>query len=99
MSMKRKKRRSGGGTVSIAVIVLAFLAVMAVQIYNIKVKDDTYAAREQELMQEYQDETQRASEIDELEHYMKSSEYIEDVAKSKLGLTYENEIIFKESGD
>lgn len=99
MSMKRKRRRSGGGTVSIAVIVLAFLAVMAVQIYNIKVKDDTYAAREQELMQEYQEETQRASEIDGLESYMKSSEYIEDVAKSKLGLTYENEIIFKESGD
>ncbi len=27
---------------------------------------------------------------------MKSSQYIEDVAKSKLGLTYKNEIIFKE---
>ena len=27
---------------------------------------------------------------------MKTSQYIEDVAKSKLGLTYKNEIIFKE---
>jgi cell division protein DivIC len=31
-----------------------------------------------------------------METYMNSSEYIEDVAKSKLGLAYENEIIFKE---
>ena len=49
------------------------------------------------LMQQYEDETERAAELDELEEYMGSSEYIEDVAKSKLGLTYENEIIFKES--
>ena len=48
-------------------------------------------------MQQYEDETERAAELDELEEYMGSSEYIEDVAKSKLGLTYENEIIFKES--
>lgn len=99
MSVRKKRRRRSGGTVSIAVIVLAFLVVMAVQIYNIRVKDNEYAAREKELMQEYQDETQRASEIDDLESYMKSSEYIEDVAKSKLGLTYKNEIIFKESSD
>ena len=94
-----RKRRRRSGAVSIAVIVLAFLVVMAVQIYRIKEKDDAYVAREQELKQEYQDETQRASEIGDLETYMKSSEYIEDVAKSKLGLTYKNEIIFKESRD
>ena len=95
MSGTRKRRRKSGA-VSIAVIVLAFLVVMAVQICRVKAKDDEYAAREQELKQEYEEETQRASEIDDLETYMQSSEYIEDVAKSKLGLTYKNEIIFKE---
>ena len=91
-----RKRRRRSGAVSIAVIVLAFLVVMAVQICRIKAKDAEYAAREQELKQEYEEETQRASEIDDLETYMQSCEYIEDVAKSKLGLTYKNEIIFKE---
>ena len=47
---------------------------------------------ESRTQQEYEEETQRSSEIDDLETYMKSSEYIEDVAKSKLGLTYKNEI-------
>ena len=95
--MSAKKRRSRNGkALGVCVIVLAFIAVMAVQIYRIKQKGDNYAAKDQELMQQYEDETERAAELDELEEYMGSSEYIEDVAKSKLGLTYENEIIFKE---
>lgn len=94
---KRVKRKSG--TISVAVIVLAFLAVMAIQIFRIRSKDAAYAAREQELQQEYEEETQRSTEIDELETYMNSSEYVENVAKSKLGLTYKNEIIFKEKKD
>lgn len=92
----RKRIRRKSGAVSIVVIVLAFLVVMTVQICRIRAKDAEYAAREQELKQEYEEETQRSSEIDDLEIYMNSSEYIEDVAKSKLGLTYKNEIIFKE---
>ena len=69
---------------------------MAVQICKLKQKDSDYQAKEAELQQEKQDETQRSSELDDLEEYMKSSQYIEDVAKSKLGLSYKNEIIFKE---
>ena len=36
------------------------------------------------------------NQLDNYEEYTKSQEYIEDQAKSKLGLTHENEIIFKE---
>ncbi len=96
---RRRKRRRNTGTVAITIIVLAFLVVMSIQIYRLKLKDAEYAAREQELKQEFEEETQRATEIDNLEEYMKSSEYIEDVAKSKLGLTYKNEIIFKEKDE
>ena len=95
MSAKKRRRRNAG-TVSITIIVLAFLAVMAVHICRLKQKDSDYQLKEAELQQEKQDETQRSSELDDLEEYMKSSQYIEDVAKSKLGLTYKNEIIFKE---
>lgn len=97
MSGRRTRRRSGA--ISIAVIVLAFMLVIAVQICRIQARDAEYAAKEQELEQEYEEETQRSSEIDDLETYMNSSEYVEDVAKSKLGLTYKNEIIFKEKKD
>lgn len=43
-----------------------------------------------------EDETERQNQLDNYEEYTKSQEYIEDQAKSKLGLTHENEIIFKE---
>jgi cell division protein DivIC len=98
MTRHKRKRRSSG-TIGITIIVLAFLVVMSVQIMNIKAKDAEYEEKENELLQEYQEETQRSTELDELEAYMNSSEYIEDVAKSKLGLAYENEIIFKEKED
>ena len=94
---RRKRRRRSTGTVCISIIVVAFVAVMAVQVYHLKQKDADYMARENELKEQYEQETQRSSEIDDLEKYMQSSEYYEDVAKSKLGLTYKNEIIFKES--
>ena len=94
--MSAKRRRRANGAVGIVVIVFAFLVVMTVQICRIRAKDADYVQREAELKKEYQEETQRSSEIDDLETYMSSSEYIEDVAKSKLGLTYKNEIIFKE---
>ena len=96
MKKKRRRRRSTG-PVCISIIVVVFVAVMAIQIYQLRQKDADYMARENELKEQYEQETQRSSEIDDLEKYMQSSEYYEDVAKSKLGLTYKNEIIFKES--
>jgi cell division protein DivIC len=96
MSAKRKKKRRTAGTMSIGIIVLAFMAVMSVQIYRLKQKDDAKAAEVEALEQELAEETQRAEEIDALEAYMQTTQFIEDTAKSKLGLAYDNEIIFKE---
>jgi cell division protein DivIC len=96
MSTKRKRKKKSAGTVSIGIIVLAFLAVMSVQIYELKQKDDAKAAELEALEQELAEETQRADEIDALEEYMQTTQFIEDTAKSKLGLAYDNEIIFKE---
>lgn len=97
MAPKKRKPKRNAGTFSIGIFVLLFLIVMAVQIYRVKQKNDAYAERLEELQTQYEEETQRAVDIDELEEYMKSDDYIEDTAKSKLGFAYENEIIFKET--
>ena len=49
------------------------------------------------MHKQYEEESERAEEIDGLAEDMQSQEYIEDVAKNKLGLVYDNEIIFKEN--
>lgn len=97
MAPRKRKPKRNAGAFSIGIFVLLFLIVMAVQIYRVKQKKDAYAERLEELQTQYEEETQRALDIDELEEYMKSDDYIEDTAKSKLGFAYENEIIFKET--
>ena len=44
-------------------------------------------------------EEARSEEIEELKEYVQSDEYAEQVAKDKLGLVYEDEIIFKPEED
>ena len=98
MAGKRKKSGNNAGTLSIIFIVLVFVVVMSIQIYKLKLKDDILAEREENLMQQLTEEMQREEELKELDLYTRSMEYIKDMA-NKLGLVYENEIIFKESGE
>jgi len=41
-------------------------------------------------------ETARSEEIEEYRKYTQTKAYVEEVAKDKLGLVYEGEILFKE---
>lgn len=95
MSIRRSSKKRGG-TLSVAVIVVAFLIVMIFQIVQLKNKETAYAQQTAELNKQLKEETERTDEINALADYMQSEQYIEDMAKSKLGLAYDNEIIFKE---
>lgn len=95
MSIRRSSKKRGG-TLSVAVIVVAFLIVMIFQIVQLKNKETAYAQQTAELNKQLKEETERTDEINALADYMQSDKYIEDMAKSKLGLAYDNEIIFKE---
>ena len=96
MSKRTKRRRHSNGMISISLIVLVFLVVMGVQIVKLKEQEKNYAKQESQLKEQLAGETQRAEELSVLERYMQTTSYIEDVAKNKLGLVYENEIIYKE---
>lgn len=98
MARKRKKSGNNAGTMSIIFIVLVFVVVMSIQIYKLKEKDKLLAEREENLMQQMSEEMLREEELEELDLYTRSMEYIKDMA-NKLGLVFENEIIFKESGE
>lgn len=98
MSQKGRRKGHKTGTISMAIIVLAFLVVMSIQIYKLNEKDKMYAEREQNLLEQLAQEESRAEELKDMDMYTKSVEYIKDMA-NKLGLVFENEIIFKESGE
>ncbi|MDE7313504.1 MAG: septum formation initiator family protein [Eubacterium sp.] len=90
----RKANRTG--KMCVTLIVLAMIGVMSVQIVNLYKKDQQLIAQEALLEKQKEGELARQQEIEEYEAYTKTQEYIEEVAKSKLGLVYKDEIIFKE---
>ncbi len=71
--------------------------VVGINSISLKQKQKAYAEREQELLQQISVEEARAKELEEFATYTKTKKYAEEVAKDKLGLVYENEIIFQET--
>ncbi len=89
-----KANRSG--KLCVTMIVLALAGIMSVQIVNLYKKDKSYAAQEESLKQQKREQVERQKELQEYEAYTQTQEYVEDTAKSKLGMVYEDEVIFKE---
>lgn len=98
MSRKTKGKGMNAGTISIMFIVLVFVAVMSIQIYKLKEKDKILADREQHLQEQLEEETQRAEEIEALNLYTQTMEYIKEMAHG-WGLVEENEKLFKEDDE
>ncbi len=91
--LRRRKKQNKSSMVCITLIVLMLVGVMSVQIVSVYGRNQTYQAQEAEL----ESEKARKEEIKEYEKYINTKEYIEQVAKTKLGLVYPNEVIFKEN--
>ena len=58
--------------------------------------DEGYKQDEKTKQAQLKDEQERSAELQEKEAYVGSDQYIVDTAKSKLGMTYPDEIVFKE---
>ena len=84
------------GKLCVSGIVFMFLIVMTIQIVKLYKEDQTYIAKEKELNEQLEDATEEQQQLADYEQYTQSQQYIEEVAKSKLGLVYNNEIVFKE---
>ncbi len=91
---KRSQNRLSMFLVSLVVILITI--VVAVKSVDLKQKLSTYEAKEQQLNAQLDAENERAEEIEEFSTYTQTKRYAEEVAKDKLGLVYEGEILFQE---
>ena len=80
---------------AISGVIVVLAVTLSVASISLHKKNQNYKAQEEELKGRLEEETKRAEEIDELEEYVGTDEYVEDVAKDKLGLVYPNEILFQ----
>ena len=92
----RKTRHNRFGMFLVTTVVVMMLVVVAIKSIELQQKLETYQAKELLLQEQIEAEQERTKEIEEYEKYTQTKKYIEEVAKDKLGLVHEGEIIFKE---
>ena len=75
---------------------LFMIGVMSVQMIRLYNKNVELKKREEALNVELEAAKEKSLQLKEYEQYVGSAEYIKNEASQKLGLTYDNWIIFKE---
>lgn len=92
----RKRRQNKFGMFLVFLAVIMLVIVVAVRSIEMRKTLANNRQREAELEEQIAAEEKRTEEIEEMEKYSETLGYTEDVAKEKLGLINEGEIIFKD---
>ncbi len=91
----KKKRHNKLGMLCVSIVVIAVFSVIMIKSIKLKAKIDAYEDQKALLTEQIEAEDNRTLKLEEYEKYTKTDRYIEEIAKEKLGLVYEDEIIFK----
>lgn len=92
----RKKRQNRFGMFLVSIVVLMLLIVVTFSSVELMAKKELYHQKEVALEEQIKAEQERAREIEEFETYTHTKKYVEEVARDKLGLVYEGEILFED---
>ncbi len=91
----RRKKKNGTGIGIIAFVVLMLCAIVSYRRISLAQEEEDAQIKIDRLEAQYQEEQDRTHEIEEYKAYTKTDKYKEDVARNKLGLVYEDEILFE----
>lgn len=94
---RRRKEKWGNrmALIGITFVVLSLAFVVTVKGSSLQDKDLAYQIREENLEAQKAEEEKRAQELEEYKVYVQTKQYIEKVAKEKLGLVNPDEILLK----
>ena len=65
---------------------------------KLQARNQDYKQQEAELKAQINEQKERSKEVKEYQKYVKTDEYIKEIAEEKLGLVDPDEIIFKPAG-
>ncbi|HKL80396.1 MAG TPA: hypothetical protein VJ888_08175 [Mobilitalea sp.] len=91
--MKRRKKRTGIGI--IAFVVLCICGIVAFGKIKLEEQKDDLDVKIENLDLLLLEEDDRRIAIKNLEAYVQTKKYIEEIAREKLGLVYDYEILFE----
>lgn len=80
----------------VSLVVLMIMAAVAVRSVELQKKIDAKTREKQQTDEQIANEKARALELEEFEKETTTKGYMENIAREKLGLVYEGEILFKE---
>ena len=92
----RKRHQNRFSMFLVTLVVVMVMAVVAVRSVELKRKIEIKSQELQQVLEQIEAEERRAKTIEELSKEVQTKGYIEDIAREKLGLIYEGEIIFKQ---
>ncbi len=92
---RRVNRKNLRSILTITLVVICFVMAVGALKLSLKRKEASYLMQGKMLQEQIDHEKQRAKEIEELEKYMSSDRYVEDVAMKKLGMAYPDDLLLK----
>ena len=93
-SLKRRKQHRWGLTFVIAVVTILVVVVAIVSV-ELNKKYEEYKSEAEYLESQIEAEDKETEDLIEFEKYTNTKGYVQEIAREKLGLVSEDEIIFK----
>jgi len=92
--MKRSNRKKTGIGI-IAFVVLMLFATVTYQRIGLETESNKKKLSIEQTQAQITEEEDRATDISNMKAYVQTKQYIEDMAREKLGLVYRDEILFQ----
>lgn len=91
----RRRKKNRAGLYLVMLVAALFVGTLAVHGYSLRANCQKLATEQSNLKEKKKSLEKEKEDIKEQAEYRKTDQYVEDVAREKFGLVYDNEIIFK----
>lgn len=91
----RKKSQNRAGMMLAITVMMVILVAVTVRGMSLRQKLSEYNQKKEQLQNGIASEEERSRQIEEYSKYTQTDEYVEEVARDKLGLVKEGETVFR----
>ena len=92
---RRTKRKKKYTTRIVTLVLLLVVVVLGFNVIKLYRKNEACIQKKAALEEQYEIQLERKDNLSAMEEFTKTLEYVEQVAREKLGMVFKNEIIFK----
>lgn len=96
---KKKKESKPFGDDRICIVLITFTCILSVKTVQLKDKQKGYQSRIEVLQGQIGKEEDYAAQLEEKRIYVQTKQYVEEMAREKLGLVNADELLIKANDD